>query len=126
MLAFAVLLVDNQVLEPSLDASFGLAVEEHDLVRARNLEHGKLELLRNGATEKFDVFFLGDNLIATRLDFANHVGIGEQSFGLLLESKEVRLGALADVFHVEGASGLQTFKESAENKEQKNDHDQNN
>ena len=56
MLAFAVLLVDNQVLEPSLDACFGLAEEEHDLVRARNLEHGKLELLRNGATEKLDVF----------------------------------------------------------------------
>ena len=117
VLAFAVLLVDDQVLEPSLDACFSLAEEEHDLVRARNLEHGKLELLRNGATEKFDVFFLGDDLIAARLDFANHVGVGEQSLGLLLEGEKVRLGALADVFHVEGASGLQTFKESAENKE---------
>ena len=61
---------------------------------------------RYSAAEELDVFFLGNNLIATRLDFANHVGIGEQSLGFLLERKEVRFSALADVFHVERASCL--------------------
>lgn len=34
----------------------------------------------------------------------NHVGISEQSLGLLLECKEVRFRALADIFHAERAS----------------------
>jgi hypothetical protein len=124
-LAFAELLVDDEVFDTATQSLFRLAEEVHDLVRAGHEEHGELVLLLDGTAEEHHVFFLGNDEIATFLGFANHVGIGEQGLGLLLEGGEVRLGVLLDGFEAErSATFLEGLADSAESEDGEDDDNQ--
>ena len=109
------LLVDHQVVDTAAQALFSLAEEVGDLVGAGHQEHGELVLLRHGAAEELEVFFLGNHEVRTFLDFANHVGIGQKGARLLLESGKVRFGVLLDCFKAECSTAfLEGFADTAE------------
>ena len=121
------LLVDDQVIDAATQALFGLAEEVGDLVGAGHQEHGELVLLRNGAAEELEVFFLGNHEVGAFLDFANHVGIGQKSAGLLLEGGKVGLGVLLDRFKAERTTAfLEGFAYTAECEYAEHDQDKGN
>ena len=109
------LLVNHQVVDTATQALFGLAEEVGDLVGAGHQEHGELVLLRHSAAEELEVFFLGHHEVRTFLDFANHIGIGQQGARLLLESGKVWFGVLLDCFKTECTTAfLEGFADTAE------------
>ena len=121
------LLVNHQIVDTATQALFGLAEEVSDLVGAGHQEHGELVLLGHGAAEELEVFFLGHHEVRTFLDFANHVGIGQQGAGLLLEGGKVGLGVLLDGFKAECTTAfLESLADTAECKHAEHDQDKGN
>ena len=118
------LLVDDQVVDAAAESLFRLAEEVHDLVGARHEEHGELVLLLDGAAEEHHVFLLGHHEVAVFLGFANHVGIGEEGLGLLLEGGKVGFGVLLDRFKAERTTAfLEGFAYTAECEYAEHDYD---